>query len=252
MLFIRLQYLNRKTISTGDGKGPPTLCRLFDEPDTKFVYGAMTEAYPRKIYYFECWVLIRRLVIAIVAVLAYPEDLPSKFTYLCMLNVIFLAVHFAVRPYTLVTDNYAESLSLLTLTILTLFLIDAPQPVPASLAGGLSAMSFVVAAFFFGRIIYSRYERYKQESALAVAAAGKKTSSAVANGNGNGNGTNGNGSGNGKSATGTVASTTSGSSSGSNSSGAAATAAPTPAPGGPAEADPPIVTVPVPASASDA
>jgi hypothetical protein len=60
-------------------------------------------------------------------------------------------------------SNYFESLSLLVLTILTMFLIDAPNPLPSSYAGGLTAMCFIVAVIFFARIILSRYERFVAE-----------------------------------------------------------------------------------------
>jgi hypothetical protein len=84
---------------------------------------------------------------------------------LTFLNVVFTAVHFFVRPYTLILDNFFEGLSLITLTTLTLFLIDADQPLSAGYAAGLSVMCFVVGAVLFSRIVLNRYDRFVRDRA---------------------------------------------------------------------------------------
>ncbi len=59
----------------------------------------------------------------------------------------------------MVLDNFAESLSLITLTLVTVFLITETAPVSANTAGGLSALCLVVALLFLIRIGTARYER---------------------------------------------------------------------------------------------
>jgi hypothetical protein len=84
-----------------------------------------------------------------------------------MCNILFLGVHYLARPYVLAMDNYCESLSLITLTLMTLFLISAPAPLPASYAIGLTFMAFLVAGLFVARILLTRYEymyRLKKEA----------------------------------------------------------------------------------------
>jgi hypothetical protein len=58
-----------------------------------------------------------------------------------------------------------ESLSLVVLIILTMFLIDAPKPLTPAYAGGLTALCFSVGMLFFARIILARYEKYRVEIA---------------------------------------------------------------------------------------
>ncbi len=128
----------------------------------------MTEAYPLSNFYWECWVLVRRLVIAAVALVTYPQDNRMKFTFLAMCNVLFMAVHIYKRPYILVMDNYFESLSLVTLCVLCIFLIDAPNPLSSGQTAGLSAMCFIVGATLFARIILSRYERFVVDQSHAA------------------------------------------------------------------------------------
>ncbi len=103
--------------------------------------------------------LVRRLIVSVVAILAFGADNASKFTFLTFCNVAVLAVHFLARPYVLVGDNFAESLSVTALTVLTLFLIAAPDPLPQDIAIGVSVMCLVVAVLFLYRMINSRYER---------------------------------------------------------------------------------------------
>jgi hypothetical protein len=69
VLFARLYALNR-------GK-----CRVFTDPEIRFVYGSLHEAYPRHYYFFENWILVRRLVVAGVAQIVDPLNLPMKFTW---------------------------------------------------------------------------------------------------------------------------------------------------------------------------
>ncbi len=170
ILFARLYQLHKRDV-------------LFKESEIKFVYGAMTEAYPMQNFYWECWVLVRRLVIAAVALGTYAQDNRMKFTFLAMCNVLFIGVHIFKRPYILVMDNYFESLSLLTLTLLTLFLIDAPNPLGEGATAGLSTMCFVVGAVLAARIVLSRYESYvvdqsHRKTIKAMAAARTKARSA--------------------------------------------------------------------------
>ncbi len=70
-----------------------------------------------------------------------------------------MAIHFYARPYSLINDNFAESLSVTALTILTLFMIAAPDPLPTDIAAGVSVMCLVVAILFIYRLINARYER---------------------------------------------------------------------------------------------
>lgn len=151
---LRLWLLNRQGL-------------LFGRKDIKVIYGSVIESYAPSKYAWECWVLIRRIVLCSIALDTFPDNLPQKFTYLCMCNILFLGVHYLARPYVLAMDNYAESLSLITLTLMTLFLISAPNPLPASYAIGLTVMAFLVAGAFVIRILLTRYEymyRLKKEA----------------------------------------------------------------------------------------
>ncbi len=102
---------------------------------------------------------MRRLIVSVVAILAFDADNAAKFTFLTFCNVAVMAVHFFARPYVLVVDNFAESLSVTALTVLTLFMIAAPDPLPEDIAIGVSVMCLVVAVLFVYRMINSRYDR---------------------------------------------------------------------------------------------
>ncbi len=51
--------------------------------DIKLVYGPLLDGYTPDRFYWECWVLVRRLIIAVVAMLAYADDSKQRFTWLC-------------------------------------------------------------------------------------------------------------------------------------------------------------------------
>ncbi len=106
--------------------------------------------------------MIKRLVIGVVAINAYTEDLPNKFTLLTFCNVLVFSIQFLAKPYALVIDNFAESLSSVTLSILTLMLIAAPDPLPIETAYGVTLMCLVVALIFVVRIAYTRYATMKR------------------------------------------------------------------------------------------
>src|SRR6185312_4827273 len=69
ILMSRLLWLNRTPHYT-----------LFKNSEIKFIYGPLHEAYVKELYYWEIWVLIRRLVVSFVAQIVEPLNLPLKFT----------------------------------------------------------------------------------------------------------------------------------------------------------------------------
>ncbi len=76
-------------------------------------------------------------------------------------------------------DNFAEMLSLVTLTLVTVFLITETTPVSAKTAAGLTALCLGVALLFVIRIASARYERAMKKIA-AQAAAGQTPRKRVA------------------------------------------------------------------------
>ncbi len=141
--------------------------RLKSSPALRLVFGTLTEGYQHRFYFWECYVLLRRFIISAIAIVAFTTDIPSRFTFLTLVNVMVLGIHFILRPYSLVMDNFAESGSVVALSILTLFLIAAPNPLPVALTAGVSAMCAVIAIGLVVRIASSRYEAVVKRGRMA-------------------------------------------------------------------------------------
>ncbi len=62
----------------------------------RLVFGSMTECYSKSLYFWECTVLVRRLVVSVVAILAYSGDNAAKFTFITFCNVVVCYVLFAL------------------------------------------------------------------------------------------------------------------------------------------------------------
>ncbi len=150
IIFVRLYMLNR----SGE---------LFGVAEIKFVYGIWHSIYKPKVYTWESFVVVRRLVLATVTFAPqFNTDQSQRFTYLNLCCVAFLSVHLLFVPFRLPIDNYAEATGEFTLVVLTLFLASAPTPLPETYAGGLSAMCFAVGLVFAIRVIVNRWERAKR------------------------------------------------------------------------------------------
>ncbi len=132
----------------------------------RIVYGAWCETYHARMYYYEAFVLVRRLIVAsVVLAPQFTTNAQLRFTFLCMCECIFLFLHFLFRPYRYHYDNVSEAVSLITLIMVSLFLSGAPSPLPYEYAVGLSIMAAVVGLLFLIRIVLSRYERIVTASA---------------------------------------------------------------------------------------
>jgi FG-GAP-like repeat/Tyrosine-protein kinase ephrin type A/B receptor-like/Chlamydia polymorphic membrane protein (Chlamydia_PMP) repeat len=94
---------------------------------SSMVFGVLTFVFRADFWFWRMLIVCRRFLLVVVVVF-WREDRAWQFTLATSINVVVLLFHSLNRPFKQVVDNYAEFVSLLSLTFLTLVLQRATMP----------------------------------------------------------------------------------------------------------------------------
>ncbi len=119
-------------------------------------FGILYEMYTPSAYWWEVMIICRRIItIGLTVALSTSRALQFSWQAVFLACSLFATLYF--RPYPLQIQNTAESIALLTLTVVVTILVPTEQPLTQFQSYGLQALAYLVLILLICWIIRNRY-----------------------------------------------------------------------------------------------
>jgi len=128
-------------------------------PKMTLRYGVLYEVYKPERWYWEGFVLIRRLSLVWITV-ALSQDDSQRNAWLSFANILFLMAHMLARPYRNDQHNQSETAALAILALITTLLPALSDPMTVGQSVGMGLLVFPPAIVFVSLYIRHRHTRW--------------------------------------------------------------------------------------------